>query len=199
MEIIKVKDVLLIIALILVGTSCKEKPLTQDEIVKQNAEEYAKFQMNDPESYEFVKLELMDSILYSDNIEYRRKYFQEILQFDEYDLDRLENYKKEIPILYDKKKVTKAKEKLSEDEEILKKIDSLETILGDRKTEVASYTYNYIFRGKNSLGAKVINQYILQTNPKPNYKIINMTDDKNKVLINPNDFPGYREMITKYN
>lgn len=46
--------------------------LSRDEIVKQNAEAHLKAVMNDPTSYEFVSLKLVDSVLYKDNIHYRR-------------------------------------------------------------------------------------------------------------------------------
>ena len=59
-------------AFIAIGlTSCSEKKTTQDDIVKKNAELYVKEKMNDPSSYEFVKLERMDSITFSDNIEFQ--------------------------------------------------------------------------------------------------------------------------------
>ena len=99
--------------------------------------------------------------------------------------------------MYDEKEVEELKAKITKNERILMIIDSLETKLGNKKDEVASYTYVFSFRGNNALGAKILNEYILQTNPTPDFKIINMTDDKDKVYLNPNDFPGYREMIEK--
>lgn len=186
------------IFLTLIGfTSCTEKQPTRDEIVKKNTEEYLKPKLNDPDSYEFVKLELIDSILYSDNIKYRKEYFQKDLENDKEDLERQERYKTEIPSMYKEEDVTELNEKIAKNEKILSAIDSLETELGPKKDEVASYTYIFSFRGNNALGAKILNEYVVQTDPEPNYKIINMTDDKDKVFLNPNDFPGYREMIEK--
>jgi hypothetical protein len=176
-------------------TSCSEKQPTQDEIVKKNIEELMVAQMNDPESYEFVKIELLDSVLYSDNIEFRRKHFQRELYGDQGTLITQEEYKTQFPILYDKRKVQELKEQIEKNERILFKIDSLETQLGNRKKEVASYTYIFSFRGKNSFGAKILNEYVLQTDPAPHFKIINFTDDKEKIYLNPNEFPGYKEMI----
>ena len=56
--------------------ACSLEEPTQNEIVKRNIETYLKATLNNPESYEFVELELRDSIMYSDNIEYRKKCFQ---------------------------------------------------------------------------------------------------------------------------
>ena len=186
------------LALIAIGlTSCSEKQPTQDDIVKNNAETYVKEKMNDPTSYEFVKLELMDSVTFSDNIEYRKDYFSRNMEYDRSSLERQEGYKTEIPSMYDKKDVEELKGKIEKNERILSKIDSLATLLGDRKNEVASYTYIFSFRGNNALGAKILNEYVVQTDPAPDFKIINMTDDKDKIFLNPNEFPGYREMIEK--
>ena len=185
-------------ALVSIGlTSCAEKEPNRDEIVKKNAEEYIKSKMNDPKSYEFVKIELVDSVLYSDNIEYRKEYFKRKMEYDQSSLEREESDKTEFPILYDEKRVQELNSKIEKNKRILTKIDSLASELGERKNEVASYTYIFSFRGNNALGAKILNEYAVQTDQAPEYKIINMTDEKDKMFLNPNDFPGYREMIEK--
>ncbi|NRT14694.1 hypothetical protein HNP99_001038 [Flavobacterium sp. 28A] len=178
-------------------TSCSEKKPNRDEIVRKNAEEYLKEKMNDPKSYEFVKLELIDSVLYSDNIKYRKENFNKNIEDNKDEIKRKEEYKIEIPSMYDEREIEELKADIAKNEKIIAKIDSLETKLGTKKNQVASYTYVFSFRGNNALGAKILNEYILQTNPSPDFKIINMTDDKDKVFLNPNDFPGYREMIAK--
>ncbi len=187
-----------LLAFITIGLiSCSVKQPTQDDIVKKNLEEYVKEKMNYPSSYEFVKLELKDSITYNDNIEYRKDDFRRNMEYDLNSLQRQETYKAEIPSMYDEKEVEELKAKIEKNEKILSKIDSLATLLGDKKNEVASFTYLFSFRGNNALGVKILNEYVVQTNPAPDFKIINMTDDKNKIFLNPNDFPGYREMIKK--
>jgi hypothetical protein len=192
------KIVLGLFALMTLGlTSCSEKKPNRDEIVIKNAEEYLKAKMNDPKSYEFVKLALIDSVLYSDNIQYRKEAFSKYLEDDKDEIKRKEGYKIDLPSMYDEKEIEELKAKIAKNEKILMKIDSLETKLGNKKNEVASYTYVFSFRGNNALGAKILNEYILQTNPSPDFKVINMTDDKDKVYLNPNDFPGYKEMIEK--
>lgn len=178
-------------------TSCAEKQPTQNEIVQKKVEEYVKSKMNDPKSYEFVKIELIDSVLYSDNIEYRKDNFSQNIEYDQSSLERQESYKTEIPSMYDEQEVKDLKVKIEKNKRILTKIDSLETKLGERKNEVASYTYIFSFRGNNALGAKILNEYVVQTGSAPEYKVINMTDDKDKLYLNPNDFPGYRDMIGK--
>lgn len=189
----------LCLILVLALSSCGEKKPTKDELVKMKAEEYVKSKMNDPASYEFVKLDLLDSVTFNDNIEYRKSYFSRNMGYDKERLERLMRYKTEIPSMYKQSEVDELNEKIAKNERILTAIDSIANILEARKNEVASYTYIFSFRGNNALGAKILNEYILQTDPSPEYNVINMTNDRDKVFLNPNDFPGYKDMITKFN
>ena len=180
------------------GNESKEKgikQLTQNEVVKQNIEISIKELLHDTSSYEFVKLILVDSILYSDNIEYRKEGFSDDLNDELENLKRLERYKIELPSMYDENEVNEIKEKIQKNQKIIKGIDSLEMILGKKTKDVASYTYHYSFRGNNSFGVKVLQNYIVQTNGKPEFSVINMTDNQDEVYLNPNDFPGYKELI----
>lgn len=79
---------------------------------------------------------------------------------------------------------------------LLKKIDSLVSIMDVGINDVASYSYLFKFRTNNKLGATVLNEYIVQTDE--NRDVINMTNEMNKLFLNPNDFPGYKEMIRKH-
>jgi len=189
---------LLLLTPIVYLTSCSEKVPTQDDIVKANAEEYLKPKLNDPKSYEFAEMELIDSVLYSDNIEWRANYFGKRLKSDKEDLERKEGYKTgSLSFLYKQEEVDEINIEIAKNEKILNAIDSIKTSLGSTINEVASYTYIFSFRSNNALGGKVLNEYIIQTEPKPSLKIINMTDDKGKLYLTPNSFPGYQEMIEK--
>ena len=55
----------------------------------------------------------------------------------------------------------------------------------------------FFFRNKNGFGAKVLNQRYIQTSPAPALEVVNMADDTKGLFLNPNDFPGYQEMIVK--
>ncbi|MFN2373782.1 MAG: hypothetical protein ABR545_08210 [Cyclonatronaceae bacterium] len=196
MKSLIIKYAIILFALITIGfASCTEKQPTQDEIVRKNAEEALKSRMNDPESYEFASLELIDSVLYSDNIEFRRDLIRSDIRSAQGYLDIQQIYK-EHPItnMYNQEIVDVWTGYIEESEGILAKIDSLEILLGEGKNAIASYTYLFSFRGNNSFGAKTLNEYILQTEPAPGFKVINMTDDQDELNPSPNEFPGYREM-----
>jgi len=187
----------LLLAPILYLSSCSEKVPTQDDLVKANTEEYLKPKLNDPDSYEFTRIELIDSVLYSDNIEWRINNFQRQLDDDKEYLkkwsSKLSTYKLEsIEKIVDLTNIS-----IEKNEKILNAIDSIKTSLGSKINDIASYTYLFSYRSNNALGVKVLKEYIIQTEPKPTLNVINMTDDKSKVYNTPNNFPGYEEMIKK--
>ena len=76
--------------------------------------------------------------------------------------------------------------------------DSIETSLGRRVSQVAAYKYVFRCRGKNAFGAKVLSEYFVETDPAPNFKVINVADTPGQLFVSPNNFPGYHEMIVKY-
>ena len=187
----------MLLAPILYLSSCSEKVPTQDDLVKANTEEYLKPKLNDPDSYEFARIELIDSVLYSDNIEWRINNFQRQLDDDKEYLkkwsSKLSTYKLEsIEKIVDLTNIS-----IEKNEKILNAIDSIKTSLGSKINDIASYTYLFSYRSNNALGVKVLKEYIIQTEPKPTLNVINMTDDKSKVYNTPNSFPGYEEMIKK--
>lgn len=186
--------------IVIIFSSCQ---YTQQEIVKQNVEEYVKLRMDDPDSYEFVELTFKDSVLISDNIKYRRNDFKRYIEYKKDQILILERYKADSSSLYSEEEANKIKKEgikeinntIKRSKLILTKIDSLEALLGTSVNNVASYTYSFSYRGNNKLGEKVLNKNILQTNPAPDFKILNLGTSKEEVLLNTSDFPGYREMM----
>lgn len=111
--------------------SCSEKPPTQVDIVKKNVKEYIKEKMNDPSSYEYVKLELKDSITFNDNIDFRKIYIRKNMEYDLSSLERQDRYKNEIPSFYDQKNAEELNANINKNQNILSKIDYIATVLGD--------------------------------------------------------------------
>ena len=189
-----------LIVTIIIGccvVSCSFKAPSQADIIRKNVEAYLKENMNDPDSYEFVSLMLIDSVLYQDNVNYRKNMFGEYAQFAQDLLEQSNKRFEEFADIYYEEEIEKYKAEISRNELIIEKIDSIANGLGERLNEVASYTYLFKFRGNNAFGSKILNECYLQTDPAPEFNIINLTDDKDKIFLNPNDFPGYHEMIQK--
>lgn len=170
--------------------------LSRDEVVRNNAEEYIIPKLGDPDSYEFASLELIDSVLYKDNIEYRKDHFARALEYAQGQVDRQLEFKKDFPTVYKEEVLLGYQEDVKKNEAMLSKIDSLTSALGEKSNEVASYTYIYKFRNTNGFGAKVLNERIIQTTP--DLGILNMADDTKDLYLNPNDFPGYQEVVVKH-
>ena len=181
------------------AVSCSSKAPSPADIVRKNAEAYLKENMNAPDSYEFVSLTLIDSVLYKDNVNYRKNMFDKNVKFAQNLLEQSKKSFEEFGTAYYEEEIKKYKAEIAKNELILNKIDSIANGLGEKLNGVASYTYLFKFRGNNAFGNKILNECYLQTDPAPEFNIINVTDDKDKIFLNPNDFPGYLEMIQKNN
>lgn len=180
-----------IVGILVLLNSCtpQEKKLNQDEIVKSNVEAYLMPNLNDPKSYEFVELTLLDSTVIADcfrhikrSKEYNIKVAQRLLedfqdQRGTYDDNDEDNYREDIRL----------------NKEILSDIDSVEVTLNDKINEVTYYTYLFKFRSNNSFGALVLGEYYLHIDPNSNYKVIELTDDSKRKILSYKDFPTYSE------
>nr|DAN18506.1 MAG TPA: TRAF PROTEIN, TRAO PROTEIN, TRAN ADHESION, BACTERIAL SECRETION.5A [Bacteriophage sp.] len=178
------KAIVSILTVFLASCSFGMHEPSKEDIVKNNIVAYLQDKLDDPQSYELVSLELIDSTTYLDNINYRKRDFEDDIKSDE----RLSEISSEPD--YYLKGINRSKR-------ILAKIDSIQIALGDSVNCIAAYKFIFKFRSKNSFGAKVLNEYILQTTGKPSFDIIQMTNDPDKVYLNPNEFPGYRDMAAK--
>ncbi|MDY5489045.1 MAG: hypothetical protein SPG27_09105 [Butyricimonas virosa] len=178
------KKIYILLAFIaILFSSCENnKVKSREDIIKDNLKNYLSDKLNDPDSYEFVSLNLIDSIKYIDNINYRLKHFDSSLKF----------YKNQVE-LGDKESI----KEVNRNNWIIYKIDSIKNSLGNRVNDVAVYKYIYKFRANNQMGGKSLNEYILLTKGSDN-SIIQMENNPDKIYINPTDFPGYMELIEVY-
>ena len=188
------KRLLLVFAAIALLASCT-KELTFTEKVKQTIEDYALKNLDDPKSYEFIELTLLDSITIKDNIEYRKDYFKP----SDFYYERLERMKSDANanyVIYSKEYVEEAQKEIDDKEKIVAAIDSLAQTLVDSLNNVQAYTYLFKFRSNNKLGALTKTDVYVQITPK--LEIITLTEDKDKLILNPKDFPGYIELLDRF-
>jgi hypothetical protein len=184
---------------LLVLSSCGEsakKEVSQYDQVLLSVENAVKPKLNDPKSYEFVELVLVDSVLYSENVEYRLSGFKKYLDDSRRGVEDLKRYKESESILYDSLKLVNREKDILENEEIIQGIDSIRMSLGDKLNDVASYTYSFSFRGNNKMGALVLNTYLVQTDPVAPFGVINLAKNEDELFLNPNQFEGYIELVT---
>jgi len=173
----------------------KEKEVSQYDQVLQLVENAVTPKLNDPKSYEFVELVLVDSVLIKDNVEYRLNYFSHNLEFAESRVEVYKGYKSSESFLFDSLSLKSQENNVLEYKEILKGIDSIKVSLNDRLNDVASYTYSYTFRGNNKMGALVLNTYLIQTDPLAPFEVINIAENEDELFLIPNQFEGYLELV----
>ena len=187
------KRFILVIATIALLVSCAKEP-TFTEKVKKTIEDYALKNLDDPKSYEFIQLTLLDSITIKDNIEYRKEFFKP----SDYAYERLERMKSPENaryILYPKEDVDRQQQEIAQKESVIFAIDELAQTLTDSLNNVQAYTYLFEFRSNNKLGALTKTDVYVQITPK--LEIITLTEDKDELKLNPKEFPGYIELLDR--
>lgn len=163
------------------------------EIVRANVELLLMESLDDPESYEFVDLTALDTVLYIDNIKGRLLEWERFAVRSEGDAARQKRYKKDFPSMHSEGKIKISLNSSKQARGMIAKIDSIKTSLGDNVKNVASYSFVLKFRSNNKMGAKILSEQFVQTDN--NLNIINITNNSDDVVMYPNDFPGYSELI----
>jgi hypothetical protein len=174
--------------------ACQKAP-TQDDLVRKNAETLLLEKMNDPASYEFVKLELRDSLLIQQHVDFRRGNAERDLQRTTENLERQRNYQQTVPSIYDAGKVQSLEKEMAKDAARLAAITALAESLGDRMNEVESYIYLMSFRANNAMGAKILNDYLIQVSAEEGFPVIHVGEKPDDLIFRPEGFPGYEKLI----
>jgi len=173
---------------------CQKAP-TQDDLVRKNAETLLLEKMNDPASYEFVKLELRDSLLIQQHVDFRRGSAELQVKYAAEELERMQGYQDRFPRLYDEDKEAQISEELARKEAFLASINALAESLGDRVNEVESYIYLMSFRANNAMGAKILNDYVIQVSAEEGFPVIHVGEKPEDYIFRPEGFPGYEKLI----
>ena len=166
-------------------SSLQKKELT----IQENAEKIIKAEMNDPDSFEFDKLILLDSVTYKQNIDYWRAVFELRTQLAEKALQKEIGFKTTNPRVYKEEYLQIIKDDISQKTSIVARIDSVEFQNQGNLNDVAIYTYLYRFRANNVFGGKILNSYIIQVGGAPHFQIMGM-EKSGKDVGNYNSLDG---------
>jgi len=176
-------------------SSCVNEP-TFTDLAKDKIETKLIEVLDDPKSYEFIEIILLDSIMLQFNIDTRKKDFDDRIISEKERLDYMKEFIKSTPWMYPPEKIKEQEDEIQRNVNIRNRIDSIEISLGERVKEVAAYTYQFTFRAKNAFGAlERVESYIQIT---PTLEIVNSTTNKEELHDTPNHFPGYLELLDKY-
>lgn len=178
------KSILIVVA-VLSFISC-EKKQSQEEIIRENISTYIKKDMNDPESFEFVDMEPLDTV--TKEVFYDREIGLIKITTDGKDdmLKRLERNLKtsqELASYGDEynKYVDDSQRALDEKKleylHLEKQIDSLnklkETV---SEKDIEFFTTTVRVRGNNSFGAKILTSYLVRLDPGLNVTYVKQRD-----------------------
>ena len=192
MNKITIKPIALLIVVAIAFYSCQSEKaiLNKHAIVKVNLEKYLKPKLHDPKSYEFGELFPTDSITYKANIKYHKDYYKKNLNADLAIMEKQTAMREET-----KKEINSEIEKYRK---IIAEIERIEKGLGDTVNDIASYTFVYSFNSLNISDQQGSFKYVIQTSAGPEYKILKVSENMAQVLPAPNDFPGFANMLKKY-
>ncbi|PHS51628.1 MAG: hypothetical protein COB01_09665 [Lutibacter sp.] len=172
--------------------SC-DKNLTKKEIIKKQTFDFLKNNLNDPNSYEFVNLELIDSVSKKDSMK---------------TLIQLNNKKiiRNIKSIKFYNSVNSKKDRIIELKKNNKDIENQNIDLyGKLKikkndNEIISYTYLLKYRTKNELGASVLYEQYLIAGTNPDYMIIQIINntDEIKSLHKPESLMSFKDQRERF-
>lgn len=186
------------ISLMACGTGPHNKNFPKpEEIIRKSAEVKLQELLNDPKSYEFVSLSILDTIRIKDNLTKFQNSYKSDLAFSNSML-KIETDRKNDPYLksyYKSTEEEKYKEEITHHLEHINRIDSIVSAMGEKTSDPAAFLYLLKFRSKNAFGALVIGSVYLQT--LPDYSIINMTSEEGKLFAYPGEFPEYDALKAK--
>lgn len=192
------KKYLFFSALVAVGMISCSKEKTKDELVREKVEGMFIETMNDPSSYEFVKMVKIDSCDLATYFDRKMTIFEGQLEDAEYTIKKQEEYKSDdtFRFLYKEYEYEQAKKDYAEAERV---INGLNQLKEDKKAELnkmLSYSYEFTCRGNNALGAKILNTFYFQTDEtQPEVTIINIKDDAGNLPTTPVNLDEFLELI----
>lgn len=189
-----------LLSVILIALSFMYCAKSEKDIVRKNVESVVINKLNDPKSYEFVEIQLIDSFSNRDAIDYRIEQAESWLDYKKSRIDDLEKYKndKGLSSLFKQDEYDKYLNEYSQDKAKIDELKELKKNKNDILDNIVSYTYSYSFRGNNALGAKILNTYYIQTDASEQRNIINIAENEKKIYLNPVDIEGYKEILNKY-
>ena len=184
-----------LIATSLFLSSCGSK--SKEDIVRRNIEYVLIPTMNNPRSYEFAALELINTIstndvfdeiinIYYDNVRFEIELLnlrvdigEELLRNDpllQSAFSQRENERNRENVKSSIARMNDAKSRLSE---TISKIDELRIDIEERDV---SHTFRFSYRGTNTMGAIVLNALYVQTDTSRDFNILHIAENKDDIL-----------------
>lgn len=165
---------------------------TRDQLVRQNAEKYFLQRAPAGHGYEFVSLEETGKVTYKDNVAFRKDFIQKEIDHNQRMLELAKQKQDSFPTVNFSEKIAEYQGKVDKYQQVLDGIKQLEKELDGKLNDVASYVYEFKLKADIDSTGRKEHTYYIQTDP--GYGILKLTNIKEELYPNPNDFPGYREM-----
>jgi hypothetical protein len=152
----------------------KEPVKTTADVIRENIEAYIQDKLHDPNSYEFIDLSVLDTITYKENIE---------------------EFKTSTKLNIETARILKDQSDIKIYNNRLIKLKEIEKSIQDSLNNTAAYLYSFKFRANNKMGALTLHDYYVQLTSEPEYEVLNMTTEFDKLYLEPNGFPRRNELF----
>lgn len=196
---------------------------SKEDIVRRNVEAVLVPSMNNPRSYEFVSIELIDALSNLRILDHRiviynlQKELETVLintnkldleylglrrslrhlrhvRFDRFDAEEYEKLRKDVYI---------RESKVERYERVVYALTGLKRKYSEHLSQSVSYTFRFVYRGQNAMGATVLNSIYVQTDTSPEFGLLNLAERSGELLFSaafmtPVLANGYAEILARY-
>lgn len=194
---IYLKSTLSLFIMCCIAFSCSKSPKSE---IQEAIEKIILPQLDDPSSYEFASLQILDTIKYEDNINHDKFLFEKTINDNN---DIISRFKK----IHQRENEEVLNFRLSNEMSAVrvysKAIEILDSIENGIQTDkICAYTCCYKFRSNNGLGNLTLNTLYIEISPLlQNYNILNIQNEIEKLSPTPGDYPNKKlvdQQIEKY-
>ncbi len=166
-----------------ISFSCSKFPKSE---IQEAIEKVIIPQLDDPSSYEFASLQVLDTIRFCDNIQIDRDHFTSMINSSKKNIEYYKGRKGGI-IDYE--------ENLSNYTQLLEAVNATEKQLGETANNIAAFYCEYKFRFNNSHGQPKLHTLYIQITPKPDFEILAIKENEQGKLLNaPGNYPGRNDI-----
>ena len=186
---------------------------SKEDIVRSNVEDLILPLMDDPRSYEFASIELIEQLTnYQliaqkiDDYDHAIAIAQILLDGDLSRQERMREHRESgSTVLFNQAdyervsaQIVAAQGRIERNTNIIAALENLKANFGETLHDVAANTFRFSFRGANALGATVLNTIYVQTDNTSEFNIVYLADTRDELLSVPVEVEGWANILSRY-
>jgi len=181
------KFILSLLLLSCISYSCSKSPKSE---IQEAIEKVILLQLDDPSSYEFASLQILDTVSYIDNINHDKNLIKETIANNN---SRIKRTRK----IHSNESEERLNFFLSNEIEAVKiyskalvVLDSIEKNIASQINQTSAYICCYKYRTNNELGNLTLNTLYIEISPSQEYKVIGIQNKIENLSSTPGNYPN---------